>query len=123
MNHGLVFYSIFLITIATIVFSLGNYKTINATRSIDFNSNNSTHTYTKHDSRMNDHNSDQCRHCDTNQDYNNNNNNNKDKNIKNDNNNNNNDESKNVPLKLPFNSQVGDQSETFKDYSSAIPFP
>ncbi len=118
MNHGLVFYSIFLITISTIVFSLGNYKTINATRSIDLNSNNSTHIYTKHDTRMKDHNSDQCRHCDTNQDDNINN----DKNSKNDNTNNNNDESKDIPLKLPFNSQVGDQSGLSKDYSG-IPFP
>ena len=120
MNRGLNFYSIILVTITTLlVFSLNNFGVVHATTGIDLDDNPAqSNPVPDLKSDPND-----------NEDSNNNNNDDT-----------NNDKSStttstststttattsndNVPMSLPFNSNMADESDDEKDYSSIIPFP
>jgi hypothetical protein len=112
MNRGLYFYGIMLVTIATIVFSVNEFGVAHATTGIDLGNNPAQ------SNQVPDLKSDP-----------------------NDNDDNNNDQSSSsssttstssgssssgqddVPMALPFNSNVADESDDEKDYSSVIPFP
>jgi hypothetical protein len=105
MNRGLNFYGILLVTIATLVFSVNEFGVAHATTGIDLGNNPAQ------SNQAPDLNSDP-----------------------NDNNNNNNDKSSSsstttttsnddVPMALPFNSNMADESDDEMDYSSVIPFP
>ncbi len=132
MNRGLNFYGILLVTIATLVFSVNEFGVAHATTGIDLGNNLAQSNQAP----------------DLNSDPNDNDNNNNDKsssndNNNNDNNNNNNDKSSSsssssattttttttttsnddVPMALPFNSNMADESDDEMDYSSVIPFP
>lgn len=115
MNRGLTFYSIFLMMIATIVFTLGNYQNINATTTtpdlIDKIYNDISNNLTQSNGEDNLKTQDllkECKHCN-------------DKSKNNDNGDNKFGESL---LSLPFNSHIADQSNNIKDYvSDIIPFP
>jgi hypothetical protein len=145
MNRGLNFYAIILVTIATLVFSVNEFGVVHATTGIDLGNNPSQSNQVpdlKSDPNDNDDNNNDKS---SNNDNNNNNNddNNNDKSSNNDNNNNNNDDNNNdkssssttttttttttskddVPMALPFNSNMADESDDEKDYSSVIPFP
>ena len=136
MNRGLNFYAIILVTIATLVFSVSQSGVGHATTGIDLGNNPAQSNQVpglKSDPNDNDdNNNDQS--SNNNDDNNNNNNNNDD---------NNNDQSSSssstttttttssssssskgdVPMALPFNSNMADESDDEKDYSSVIPFP
>jgi len=134
MNRGLNFYGIILVTIATLVFSVNEFGVVHATTGIDLGNNPAQ------SNQVPDLKSDPNDNDDNNNDKssNNNNNNNNDK-SSNNNNNNNNDDNNNdksgsssstttnskddVPMALPFNSNMADESDNEKDYSSVIPFP
>jgi hypothetical protein len=124
MNRGLNFYAIILVTIATLVFSVNEFGVGHATTGIDLGNNPAQ--------------SNQVPNLKS--DPNDNDDNNNDKSSNNDNNNNNNDDNNNdkssssssttttsnkgdVPMALPFNSNMADESDDEKDYSSVIPFP
>ena len=130
MNRGLNFYAIILVTIATLVFSVSQSGVGHATTGIDLGNNPAQSNQVpglKSDPNDNDDNNND-------QSSNNNNNNN------NNNDDNNNDKSSSsssttttttssssskgdVPMALPFNSNMADESDDEKDYSSVIPFP
>ena len=131
MNRGLNFYAIILVTIATLVFSVSQSGVGHATTGIDLGNNPAQSNQVpglKSDPNDNDDNNND-------KSSNNNNNNNNDDN----NNDNNNDKSSSssstttttssssskgdVPMALPFNSNMADESDDEKDYSSVIPFP
>jgi hypothetical protein len=142
MNRGLNFYGIILLTIATIlVFSLTDFGVVHATTGIDLDDNPVQSNQVpdlKSDPNDNEESTSNNNNDDNNDDTNNNNNNN--------NNDNNNDMSStstgtsstptspssstttttsndNVPMSLPFNSNMADESDDETDYSSIIPFP
>ena len=111
MNRGLNFYAIILVTIATLVFSVNEFGVGHATTGIDLGNNPAQ--------------SNQVPGL---------------KSDPNDNDDNNNDKSSSsssttttttssssskgdVPMALPFNSNMADESDDEKDYSSVIPFP
>ena len=111
MNRGLNFYAIILVTIATLVFSVSESGVGHATTGIDLGNNPAQ--------------SNQVPGL---------------KSDPNDNDDNNNDKSSSsssttttttssssskgdVPMALPFNSNMADESDDEKDYSSVIPFP
>lgn len=111
MNRGLNFYAIILVTIATLVFSVSQSGVGHATTGIDLGNNPAQ--------------SNQVPGL---------------KSDPNDNDDNNNDKSSSsssttttttssssskgdVPMALPFNSNMADESDDEKDYSSVIPFP
>src|SRR6188472_465608 len=130
MNRGLNFYAIILVTIATLVFSVSESGVGHATTGIDLGNNPAQSNQVpglKSDPNDNDDNNN-----DKSSNNNNNNNNNNDDN--------NNDKSSSsssttttttssssskgdVPMALPFNSNMADESDDEKDYSSVIPFP
>ncbi len=130
MNRGLNFYAIILVTIATLVFSVSQSGVGHATTGIDLGNNPAQSNQVpglKSDPNDNDDNNN-----DKSSNNNNNNNNNNDDN--------NNDKSSSsssttttttssssskgdVPMALPFNSNMADESDDEKDYSSVIPFP
>ena len=131
MNRGLNFYAIILVTIATLVFSVNEFGVVHATTGIDLGNNPAQSNQVpglKSDPNDNDDNNNDK--SSNNNDNNNNNNNNDD---------NNNDKSSSssstttttssssskgdVPMALPFNSNMADESDDEKDYSSVIPFP
>jgi len=131
MNRGLNFYAIILVTIATLVFSVSQSGVGHATTGIDLGNNPAQSNQVpglKSDPNDNDDNNNDK--SSNNNDNNNNNNNNDD---------NNNDKSSSssstttttssssskgdVPMALPFNSNMADESDDEKDYSSVIPFP
>jgi hypothetical protein len=140
MNRGLNFYAIILVTIATLVFSVNEFGVVHATTGIDLGNNPSQSNQVpdlKSDPNDNDDNNNDKS---SNNNNNNNDDNNNDKSSNNDNNNNNNDDNNNdksssstttttttskddVPMALPFNSNMADESDDEKDYSSVIPFP
>ena len=128
MNRGLNFYSIILVTITTLlVFSLNNFGVVHATTGIDLDNN------LAQSNQIPDLKSDP----NDNEESPSNNNNNDDPN----NDDTNNDKSTststtstststttttsndNVPMSLPFNSNMANESDDEKDYSSIIPFP
>ncbi len=120
MNRGLNFYGIILVTIATLVFSVNEFGVVHATTGIDLGNNPAQ------SNQVPDLKSDPNDNDDNNNDKSSNNNNNNDDN--------NNDKSgsssstttnskDNVPMALPFNSNMADESDNEKDYSSVIPFP
>ena len=133
MNRGLNFYAIILVTIATLVFSVSQSGVGHATTGIDLGNNPAQSNQVpglKSDPNDND---------DNNNDQSSNNN---DDNNNNNNDDNNNDQSSSssstttttttsssssskgdVPMALPFNSNMADESDDEKDYSSVIPFP
>jgi hypothetical protein len=148
MNRGLYFYGIMLVTIATIVFSVNEFGVAHATTGIDLGNNPAQSNQVpdlKSDPNDNDdNNNDQS--SSSNNNNNNNDDNNNDQSSSSNNNNNNNDDNNNdqssssssttstsssssssgqddVPMALPFNSNVADESDDEKDYSSVIPFP
>ncbi len=110
MNRGLNFYAIILVTIATLVFSVNEFGVVHATTGIDL-ANNPSQSSQVPDLKSNP----------------------------NDNDDRNNDKSSSstttttttttttskddVPMALPFNSNMADESDDEKDYSSVIPFP
>jgi len=123
MNRGLNFYAIILVTIATLVFSVSQSGVGHATTGIDLGNNPAQSNQVpglKSDPNDND-------------------DNNNDKSSNNNNDDNNNDKSSSssstttttssssskgdVPMALPFNSNMADESDDEKDYSSVIPFP
>ena len=132
MNRGLNFYAIILVTIATLVFSVSQSGVGHATTGMDLGNNPAQSNQVpglKSDPNDNDDNNN-----DKSSNNNNNNNNNNDDN--------NNDKSSSsssttttttssssssskgdVPMALPFNSNMADESDDEKDYSSVIPFP
>ena len=122
MNRGLNFYAIILVTIATLVFSVNEFGVVHATTGIDLGNNPSQ------SNQVPDLKSDPNDNDDNNNDKSSNNNNNN-------NDDNNNDKSSSstttttttskddVPMALPFNSNMADESDDEKDYSSVIPFP
>ncbi|HEU5119971.1 MAG TPA: hypothetical protein VFT71_03195 [Candidatus Nitrosocosmicus sp.] len=145
MNRGLKYYGIMLIMIATLVFTLNGFEVVNATI---INQNNSTQTNPLNELIFDSSGMSTCDDCASNSDDNNNNNNNngdesdvnsndnnRNDNDDGDNNNNNGDDNNNnngdesgdnnddVPMSLPFNSNLADESDDEKDYSSEIPFP
>jgi len=141
MNRGLNFYAIILVTIATLVFSVSQSGVGHATTGIDLGNNPAQSNQVpglKSDPNDNDDNN--------NDKSSNNDDNNNDKSSNNNNNNNNNNDDNNndkssssssttttttssssskgdVPMALPFNSNMADESDDEKDYSSVIPFP
>ena len=134
MNRGLNFYGIILVTIATLVFSVNEFGVVHATTGIDLGNNPAQ------SNQVPDLKSDPNDNDDNNNDKSSNNNNDDNNNDKssNNNNNNNNDDNNNdkssssstttnskddVPMALPFNSNMADESDNEKDYSSVIPFP
>ncbi|HEX5904974.1 MAG TPA: hypothetical protein VFY50_02890 [Candidatus Nitrosocosmicus sp.] len=137
MNRGFKYYGIMLIMIATLVFTLNGFEVVNATI---VNQNNSTQTNPLNELIFDSSGMSTCDDCASNSDDNNNNNgdegdgnsndnNRNDNNNGDDNNNNNNngddsgDNNDDVPMSLPFNSNLADESDDEKDYSSEIPFP
>lgn len=144
MNRGLNFYGILLVTIATLVFSVNEFGVAHATTGIDLGNNLAQSNQApdlNSDPNDNDNNNN-----DKSSSSSNNNNNDKSSsndNNNNDNNNNNNDKSSSsssssattttttttttsnddVPMALPFNSNMADESDDEMDYSSVIPFP
>ncbi len=133
MNRGLNFYGIILVIIATLVFSVNEFGVVHATTGIDLGNNPAQ------SNQVPDLKSDPNDNDDNNNDKSSNNNNN------NNNDDNNNDKSSSttttsssttttssstttnskddVPMALPFNSNMADESDNEKDYSSVIPFP
>ena len=143
MNRGLNFYAIILVTIATLVFSVNEFGVVHATTGIDLGNNPAQSNQVpdlKSDPNDNDdNNNDKSSNNNNNNDDNNNDkssNNNNNNNDDNNNDDNNNDKSSSsttttttttskddVPMALPFNSNMADESDDEKDYSSVIPFP
>ena len=152
MNRGLKSYGIFLVMITTLVFTLTDFGVVNATTSADQNPSTQSSGLPELNHDSGDKN--RCDDCNNNNDNNNDNNDNSDdgSSSSNANNNNDNDDSStssssssssssnannnndnngkestnsgDVPMSLPFNSNVGGQSDdSEKDYSSVIPFP
>jgi len=148
MNRGLNFYGIILLTIATIlVFTLTDFGVVHATTGIDLDDNPAQFNQVPNlksdpddneESTSNNNNNDDTNNDDTNNDDASNNNNNDDTN--------NDDQSStststsrtpistststptttsndNVPMSIPFNSNMADESDDETDYSSIIPFP
>jgi len=148
MNRGLNFYGIILLTIATIlVFTLTDFGVVHATTGIDLDDNPAQFNQVpnlKSDPDDNEestsNNNNNNNNDDTNNDDASNNNNNDDTN--------NDDQSStstststsrtpistststptttsndNVPMSIPFNSNMADESDDETDYSSIIPFP
>ncbi len=116
MNSGLNFYGIILVIIATLVFSVNEFGVVHATTGIDLGNNPAQSNQVP----------------DLKSDPNDNDDNNNDKSSNNNNDDNNNDKSSSstttnskddVPMALPFNSNMADESDNEKDYSSVIPFP
>lgn len=109
MNRGLNFYGILLVTIATLVFSVNEFGVAHATTGIDLGNNPAQ------SNQVPDLNSDPNANDDSNNDK---------SSSSGSSSNNNNDKSNNdVPMVLPFNSNMADESDDEKDYSSVIPFP
>ena len=115
MNRGLNFYGILLVTIATLVFSVNEFGVAHATTGIDLGNNPAQ--------------SNQA--LDLNSDPNDNDDNNNDKSSSSSSDSGSstttstttttsNDD---VPMALPFNSNMADESDDEMDYSSVIPFP
>ena len=130
MNRGLKYYSIMLVMITTLVFTLHDFGVVNAT--ISTNQNNSTQINPLNELYSDSSDKSTCDDCASNNDDNNNNNNNDDDSDGNNNNNDNNNDddssssssnNDDVPMSLPFNSNLADESDDEKDYSNAIPFP
>jgi hypothetical protein len=152
MNRGLNFYGIILLTIATIlVFTLTDFGVVHATTGIDLDDNPAQFNQVPNlksdpddneestsNNNNNNNNNDDTNNDDTNNDDASNNNNNDDTN--------NDDASStststsrtpistststptttsndNVPMSIPFNSNMADESDDETDYSSIIPFP
>ena len=130
MNRGLNFYAIILVTFATLVFSVNEFGMVHATTGIDL-ANNPSQSNQVPDLKSNPNDNDDSNNDKSSNNNNNNNNNNDD---------NNNDKSSSsssttttttssssskgdVPMALPFNSNMADESDDEKDYSSVIPFP
>ena len=114
MNRGLNFYGIILVIIATLVFSVNELGVVHATTGIDLGNNPAQSNQVP----------------DLKSDPNDNDDNNNDKSSNNDDNNNDKSSSTtttnskdDVPMALPFNSNMADESDNEKDYSSVIPFP
>ena len=150
-SRGLNFYAIILVTIATLVFSVSESGVGHATTGIDLGNNPAQSNQVpglKSDPNDNDDNNNDksSNNNDNNNNNNNNDDNNNDKSSNNNNNNNNNNDDNNndkssssssttttttssssskgdVPMALPFNSNMADESDDEKDYSSVIPFP
>ncbi len=136
MNRGLNFYGIILVTIATLVFSVNEFGVVHATTGIDLGNNPAQSNQVpdlKSDPNDNDDNNNDKSSNNNNDDNNNDqsSNNNNDNNNNNDDNNNDQSSSSStttnskddVPMALPFNSNMADESDNEKDYSSVIPFP
>ena len=143
MNRGLNFYGIILVTIATLVFSVNEFGVAHATTGIDLGNNPAQSNQVpdiKSDPNDNndDNNNDKSSSSTNNNNNNDDNNNDKSSSSTNNNNNNNNDDNNNdksssstttsssdddVPMALPFNSNMAGKSDGEKDYSSVIPFP
>ena len=138
MNRGLNFYAIILVTIATLVFSVNEFGVVHATTGIDLGNNPAQSNQVpdlKSDPNDNDDNNNDQSSNNNNDDNNNDqsSNNNNDQSSNNNNDDNNNDQSSSsstttnskddVPMALPFNSNMADESDNEKDYSSVIPFP
>ena len=150
MNRGLNFYGIILLTISTIlVFTLTDFGVVHATTGIDLDDNPAQFNQVPNLKSDPDDNEEST----SNNNNNNNNNddtNNDDASNNNNNNNNNNDDTNNddqsststsrtpistststptttsndnVPMSIPFNSNMADESGDETDYSSIIPFP
>jgi hypothetical protein len=136
MNRGLNFYGIILLIIATLVFSVNELGVVHATTGIDLGNNPAQ------SNQVPDLKSDPNDNDDNNNDKSSNNDDNNNDKSSNNNNNNNNDDNNNdkststtttsttttsskddVPMALPFNSHMADESDNEKDYSSVIPFP
>ena len=132
MNRGLKSYGIMLIMITTLIFTL-NFGVVNATSSFSstsssspaasssINPNNSTQAnpLTGLNSDSNDVST--CEDCASNNDDNGNDDNNNDGDSSSSGNDG--DGEGDVPMSLPFNSNLADESDDEKDYSNAIPFP
>jgi hypothetical protein len=145
MNRGLNFYGIILLTISTIlVFTLTDFGVVHATTGIDLDDNPAQFNQVPNLKSDPDDNEES-----TSNNNNNNNNNNDDTNNDDASNNNNNDDQSststststsrtpistststptttsndNVPMSIPFNSNMADESDDETDYSSIIPFP
>jgi len=120
MNRGLNFYAIILVTIATLVFSVSQSGVGHATTGIDLGNNPAQSNQVpglKSDPNDND---------DNNNDNNNNDDNNNDKSSSSSSTTTTTSSSSSkgdVPMALPFNSNMADESDDEKDYSSVIPFP
>jgi hypothetical protein len=150
MNRGLKSYGILLVLITTLVFTLTDFGVVNATTSTD--QNPSTQSSGLPDLNPDSGDKNPCDDCNNNNNDDNSNNNNDDNSNNNNddsstsstnaNSNNNNDDSStsstnansnnnekeninnDVPMSLPFNSNVGGESDDKeKDFSSVIPFP
>ncbi|MBA2268772.1 MAG: hypothetical protein H0W19_10635 [Nitrosopumilus sp.] len=134
MNRGLNFYGIILVTIATLVFSVNDFGVVHATTGIDLDNNPAQSNPVpdlKSDQNDNDKSSSST--------SSNNNDKSSSSTSSNNNDDNNNDKSSSsttttttttttssnddVPMALPFNSNMADESDDEKDYSSVIPFP
>ena len=117
MNRGLNFYGIILVTIATLVFSVNDFGVVHATTGIDLD-NNPAQSNPVPDLKSDQNDNDKSSSSTSS---------------------NNNDKSSSsttttttttttssnddVPMALPFNSNMADESDDEKDYSSVIPFP
>jgi len=109
MNRGLNFYAIILVTIATLVFSVNEFGVVHATTGIDLGNNPAQ--------------SNQVPGLNSNPNNNDDDNNNDDKSTSSSTSSSTTNSKGDVPMALPFNSNMADESDVEKDYSSVIPFP
>jgi len=129
MNRGLNFYGIILVTIATLVFSVNDFGVVHATTGIDLD-NNPAQSNPVPDLKSDQNDNDKSSSSTSS--------NNNDKSSSSTSSNNNDKSSSSttttttttttssnddVPMALPFNSNMADESDDEKDYSSVIPFP
>ena len=110
MNRGLNFYGIILVTIATLVFSVNDFGVVHATTGIDLDNNPAQSNPVpdlKSDQNDNDKSSSSTSSSSTTTTTTTTTTSSND----------------DVPMALPFNSNMADESDDEKDYSSVIPFP
>lgn len=125
MNRGLKFYGIILVTIATLVFSVNDFGMVHATTGIDLDNNPAQpNPVPDLKSDQNDNNNDKSSSSSSSSSSNNNNDeNNNDKSSSSTTTTTTTSSNDDVPMTLPFNSNMADESDDEKDYSSVIPFP
>ncbi|CAN5774398.1 hypothetical protein BH23THE1_BH23THE1_09340 [soil metagenome] len=142
MNRGLNFYGILLVTIATLVFSVNEFGVAHATTGIDLGNNPAQ--FNQIPNLNSDPNDNDDNNNDKSSGSSDNNNDKSSSSSSSSSSDNNNDKSSgsssssssattttttattsndDVPMVLPFNSNMADESDDEKDYSSVIPFP
>ncbi len=114
MNRGLNFYGIILVTIATLVFSVNDFGVVHATTGIDLD-NNPAQSNPVPDLKSDQNDNDKSSSSTSS--------NNNDKSSSSTTTTTTTSSNDDVPMALPFNSNMADESDDEKDYSSVIPFP